>query len=245
MNKIAIIIPSRLDALRLPNKPLELINNKEMILHVYEAAKKTNTGEVYVATPDQKIIDVITSNGGKAVLTSLDHQTGTDRIYEVFKTKLKNEPDIVINLQGDMPNIDPQAITDLVSYMNKGQCDIGTLASAFSSDLEFKDKNNVKVAVKKKLVTNNFVEAVDFFRTISKTNKNFYHHVGIYAFTNKALVRYVSLERSKLELERNLEQLRALENNMTIHVGYIKSSPLSVDTKNDLMEVKIIMENNE
>ena len=84
MNKTAIIIPSRLDALRLPNKPLKLINNKEMILHVYEAAKKTNTGEVYVATPDQKIIDIIISNGGKAVLTSLNHQTGTDRIYEVF-----------------------------------------------------------------------------------------------------------------------------------------------------------------
>ena len=144
-----------------------------------------------------------------------------------------------------MPNIDPQAITDLVSYMNKGQCDIGTLASAFSSDLEFKDKNNVKVAVKKKLVANNFVEAVDFFRTISKTNKIFYHHVGIYAFTNKALVRYVSLERSKLELERKLEQLRALENDMSIHVGYISSSPLSVDTENDLIEVKKIMESNE
>ena len=91
MSKIAIIIPSRLNALRLPNKPLELINNKEMILHVYEAAKKTNTGDVYVATPDQKIINVITNNGGKAILTSLDHQTGTDRVYEVFKNELKNE----------------------------------------------------------------------------------------------------------------------------------------------------------
>ena len=83
-----------------------------MILHVYEAAKKTNTGEVYVATPDQKIIDVVTNNGGKAVFTSLSHQTGTDRIYEVFKTlQFKNEPNIIVNLQGDMPNIDPQAIT--------------------------------------------------------------------------------------------------------------------------------------
>ena len=81
MNKTAIIIPSRLEAVRLPNKPLELINNKEMILHVYEAAKKSNTGEVYVATPDQKIKDLITRNGGKAVLTSLDHQTGTDRVF--------------------------------------------------------------------------------------------------------------------------------------------------------------------
>ena len=154
MNKTAIIIPSRLDALRLPNKPLKLINNKEMILHVYEAAKKTNTGEVYVATPDQKIIDIIISNGGKAVLTSLNHQTGTDRIYEVFKTKLKSEPNVIVNLQGDMPNIDPQAITDLVSYMHKDQCDIGTLASSFSSESELIDENNVKVAVKDKLVTN-------------------------------------------------------------------------------------------
>jgi|TARA_B110000211_G_scaffold147212_1_gene167703 3-deoxy-manno-octulosonate cytidylyltransferase (CMP-KDO synthetase) len=245
MNKIAIIIPSRLDALRLPNKPLELINNKEMILHVYEAAKKTNMGDVYVATPDQKIIDVITNNGGDAILTSLDHQTGTDRVYEVFKNTLKTKPSIIVNLQGDMPNIDPKDITDLVSYMEKEECDIGTLASTFSSEAELIDDNNVKVAVKEKLKADNFCEATDFFRTSSNTCKNIYHHVGIYAFTNKALVRYVSLERSKLELERKLEQLRALENKMSIHVGFIKSSPLSVDTKNDLIEVKKIMENNE
>ena len=245
MNKTVIIIPSRLKALRLPNKPLELINNKEMILHVYEAAKKTNIGEVYVATPDQKVIDLIINNGGKAALTLLDHSTGTDRIYEVFKNQLKNEPNIIVNLQGDMPNIDPQAITHLVSYMNKGKCDIGTLASSFSSKTELKDENNVKVVVKKKLANNNFVEATDFFRTSSKNHENLYHHVGIYAFTNKALVRYVSLERSKLELERKLEQLRALEKNMSIHVGFINSSPLSVDTKNDLIEVKKLMENNE
>ena len=151
MNKIAIIIPSRLDALRLPNKPLELINNKEMILHVYEAAKKTNTGEVYVATPDQKIIDVITNHGGQAILTSLDHQTGTDRVYEVFKNELRNEPSLIINLQGDMPNIDPKAISDLVLYMKKGKCDIGTLASKFVSEEELTDENNVKVAVKEKI----------------------------------------------------------------------------------------------
>ena len=155
MNKTAIIIPSRLDALRLPNKPLELIDKKEMILHVYEAAKKTNTGDVYVATPDQKVIDVITGHGGKAVLTSLEHQTGTDRVYEVFKNELKSEPSIIVNLQGDMPNIDPKAISDLILYMKKGECDIGTLASKFSSEAELIDKNNVKVVVKEKIKTNN------------------------------------------------------------------------------------------
>ena len=245
MDKTAIIIPSRLDAVRLPNKPLELIKNKEMILHVYEAAQKTNTGDVYVATPDQKIIDVVTKNGGKAILTEVNHQTGTDRIYEVFKNHLKSEPDLIINLQGDMPNIDPKDITNLVSYMSGGKCDIGTLASTFSSESELADENNVKVATKNKLKINQFDQAIDFFRQDTKEYENYFHHVGIYAFTNKALVRYVSLKRSKLELERKLEQLRALENSMSIHVGYINSSPLSVDTKSDLMEVRKIMETNE
>jgi len=241
MNKTVIIIPSRLDAIRLPNKPLELINNKEMILHVYEAAKKTNS-EVYVATPDQKIIEVVNQNKGKAVLTSKDHQTGTDRVYEVFKDHLNSEPNLIVNLQGDMPNIEPQAISDLINYMHQGKCDIGTLASSFSSEDELVDENNVKVVVKGKLIAGKFSEAIDFFRVDEKKNENYYHHVGIYAFTNKALVRYVSLKRSKLELERKLEQLRALENSMSIHVGYINSSPLSVDTKNDLTEVRKIME---
>ena len=243
MNKTVIIIPSRLDAARLPNKPLELINNKEMILHVYEAAKKTNS-EVYVATPDQKIIDVINQNKGKAILTSINHQTGTDRVYEVFKGLLKSEPNLIVNLQGDMPNIEPQAISDLINYMQEGKCDIGTLASSFNSDKEFADENNVKVVVKEQLITGKFSEAIDFFRVDKKKYENYYHHIGIYAFTNKALVRYVSLKRSKLELKRKLEQLRALENSLSIHVGYINSSPLSVDTKNDLMEVRKIMEIN-
>ena len=245
MNKTAIIIPSRLEAVRLPNKPLELINNKEMILHVYDAAIKTNLGDVYVATPDQKIINLIKDNGGKAIKTSLSHQTGTDRVYEVFKNQLKSEPNIVINLQGDMPNIDPKDIANLISYMYERKCDIGTLASSFSSDKEIADINNVKVAVNDPLTNNQFDQAIDFFRKDEKKYEYFYHHVGIYAFTNKALVRYVSLSRSKLELERRLEQLRALENSMTIHVGYINSSPLSVDTKNDLIEVRKIMEKNE
>ena len=119
MDKIAIIIPSRLDAQRLPNKPLKLINNKEMILHVYNAAIKSKAGKVYVATPDQKIIDTIKNVGGSAVKTSDDHETGTDRIFEVFKKTLNSEPDIIINLQGDMPNIKPQAISNLVSYMKE------------------------------------------------------------------------------------------------------------------------------
>ena len=242
MNKIAIIIPSRLNAQRLPNKPLKLINNKEMILHVYESAISSKAGDVYIATPDQKVIDIVKNIDGNVIKTSDKHETGTDRVFEVFKNALNSQPNIIVNLQGDMPNIQPQAISALVSYMQQGKCDIGTLASEFSSKDEIKNPNVVKVAVKNKLSENMFADASDFFRIDKNSNDILYHHVGIYAFTNKALMRYVSLERSKLELDRKLEQMRALENSMSIHVGYIKSPPLSVDTEEDLIEIKKIME---
>ena len=129
--------------------------------------------------------------------------------------------------------------------MNKDKCDTGTLASDFNSKNEIDNPNIVKVAVKEKFSDNMFLNAFDFFRVNTNSTYNLYHHIGIYAFTNKALIRYVSLKRSKLELERKLEQLRALENKMSIHVGYIKSSPLSVDTEEDLNEVKNLMKKNE
>ena len=244
MNKTAIIIPSRLDAMRLPSKPLKLINNKEMILHVYEAALKANAGEVYVATPDEVIVDLIKRFGGNSILTSKNHATGTDRVFQVFKETLNNEPNIIVNLQGDMPNIDSKDITNLINYMQKEECSIGTLASKLKSNYELEDKDIVKVCVKEKMRPGEFVQAEDFVRTNPNKLYQVYHHIGIYAFTNKALIRYVGLKRSKLELQRNLEQLRAMENNISIHVGFVESSPLSVDTEKDLIEVKKLMEKN-
>ena len=245
MKKTAIIIPSRLNAQRLPNKPLKLINNKEMILHVYEAALKSNAEEVYVATPDQKIIDKIKKFGGNGILTLENHETGTDRVFEVFKKKLNGNPNIIINLQGDMPNILPETINSLIDYMKRGECEIGTLASKLSSNSELEDENVVKVLVEKKLKLGVFTKALDFVR--NNINKEFqaYHHIGIYAFTNEALSRYVRLKRSKLEIDRRLEQLRAMENGMSIHVGYVDTSPLSVDTEKDLEEIKKIMRKDE
>tara|TARA_B100001564_G_C20613497_1_gene658690 strand:- start:436 stop:1176 length:741 start_codon:yes stop_codon:yes gene_type:complete len=243
MNKTAVIIPSRLSAERLPNKPLKMINDKEMILHVYEAAIKSKVGEVIVATPDQQIAEIIEKIGGLAVITKKNHQTGTDRVFEAFNYSLNSKPDVVINLQGDMPNIDPTAIAELAEYMGRNKCDIGTLASDLNFADENKDPNVVKVVVKDKLLKKSFVNAQDFYRINEAEINNIYHHVGIYGFTGKSLIKYVSLERSKLELSRKLEQLRALENGMTIHVGYIKSSPISVDTEEDLIAVKKLMKN--
>ena len=243
MSNIAIIIPSRLKAERLPNKPLKLINKKEMILHVYDVAKNANVGKVIVATPDHEILNLIKNQNGFAVLTSDKHETGTDRVFEVFEKELKSIPEIIINFQGDMPNLNPQAIKDLAEHMKKNLCDIGTLASYIENNHEEKDPNVVKVIVEKDIKNGFFAKAVDFFRISNKPLRNFtYHHVGIYAFTNKALIRYVGLERSKLEIKRKLEQLRALENKMKIDVGYIDTCPLSVDTEADLVAVKKIME---
>jgi 3-deoxy-manno-octulosonate cytidylyltransferase (CMP-KDO synthetase) len=223
MTKIAIIIPSRLDARRLPNKPLKLIKNKEMILHVCEVALKTKVEDVIVATPDQKIIDIIKSSGGQSEMTRTDHVTGTDRVFEVFQNKFKRNLDIIINLQGDMPNLDPQAIKKLIEHMKNNSCDIGTLASKIETHKDLNDQNICKVITEKPI--------------------NIYHHIGIYAFTNKALIKYVNLKRSKLEIHRELEQMRALENNMKIDVGYVDHSPLSVDTEEDLFNIKKLMEN--
>ena len=144
-----------------------------------------------------------------------------------------------------MPNILPETINNLVEYMDKGHCEIGTLASKLSSNKELEDENVVKVLVKEKLKTGIYAKALDFVRLKNIQGLKAYHHIGIYAFTNNALSRYVGLKRSKLELERKLEQLRAMENGMSIHVGYVNSSPLSVDTEQDLEEIKRIMETNE
>ena len=227
---------------RFPGKPMVKINGIPMIQRVWQQAIDSKLGEVVVACSEKVVFDLITNLGGKATLTDPNLPSGTDRIYSaLIKFSNNIDYDYVINLQGDMPNIKPEAISDLVKYMDNGKCDIGTLASNLESQEKLNNANIVKVAVKEKLENNNFLKADDFFRINTNTSYNLYHHIGIYAFTNKALIRYVGLKRSKLELERKLEQLRALENNMSIHVGYIKSSPLSVDTEEDLNEVKNLM----
>ena len=243
MNNAVVIIPSRLKAKRLPNKPLELINRKEMILHVHDLAKDSGSGDVLVVTPDKDIAELIKKNGGNSFLSISQHETGTDRVFEGFENFYSSKPKVIINLQGDMPNLDPKAINQLKKYMDKGLCDMATLASSVKTEEEIQNPNIVKVIVKDNIEKSGFTEAIDFKRDLIKQEDKFiYHHIGIYAFTSKALMRYVNLKRSKLEIERNLEQMRALEDKMEIHVGYTSSNPLSVDTESDLKEIKREME---
>ena len=238
MKSTVIIIPTRLEAKRFPNKPLAKINDVPMIIHVLNRAKESKIGEVLVATPDDEIFQVVKENGGKAILTKQDHPSGSDRIYEVYTKELKNNVDLIINLQGDMPNIKPNSISKLEKLMRSNDCDIGTLASYIADKNEITNTNVVKVQMDEMLKDDDFFIAKDFFRTKKDLNhEKIYHHIGIYAFTNIALTKYVKLSRSKLEIKRNLEQMRALENNLIIKVGLSNSLPLSVDTEEDLVRV--------
>ena len=246
MRNTAIIIPTRLGAKRYPRKPLVKINNVPMIIHVLNRAKESKVCEVFVATPDDEIFQVIKENGGKAILTKADHPSGSDRVYEAYLKEIRdsdNKVDLIINLQGDMPNIKPSSILKLEKLMRENSCDIGTLASSLKEN-EIYNKNVVKVYVGKKLEENSFFEAKDFVREPTTFHSSeyhnlekIYHHIGIYAFTSIALTKYVKFARSKLEIERNLEQMRAMENNLIIKVGLCDSLPLGVDTEEDLVKV--------
>ena len=168
MKNIAIIIPTRLGAKRFPNKPLAKINNVPMIVHVFNRAKESNVGEVFVATPDNEIFHIIQKNGGRAILTKQDHPSGSDRVYEAYLRELKDKVDLIINLQGDMPNIKPNSISKLAKLMKNNNCDIGTLASYITDKNEIIDPNVVKVHTDQALNDDNFLKAKDFFRVNKK-----------------------------------------------------------------------------
>jgi len=173
------------------------------------------------------------------ILTKSDHPSGSDRIYEAYIKELKNNVDLIINLQGDMPNIKPNSISKLERLMRRNDCDIGTLASNIVDKNDITDTNVVKVEMNEMLKDDDFFKAKDFFRMKKDSNhEKIYHHIGIYAFTNIALTKYVKLARSKLEIQRNLEQMRALENNLIIKVGLSDSLPLGVDTEKDLEKIR-------
>ena len=240
--KTLVIIPSRLSATRLPGKPLLKISGLSMISHVVKKAKSANIGDVFVATEDQEIIDDVKKNGGEAILTSKKHKTGTDRIYEALE--ILNEPnvDLVVNLQGDEPLMNVQDIRSLHNHMVKSKSELGTLASIILDENLFENDNVVKVITKETLDESKFSEAINFTRKILKKTENLYHHLGIYCYKLEILKKFVAFDQSKNEINNKLEQLRALDNNIKINVALAKSSPIGVDTEEDFVAIKKIME---
>jgi len=240
--KTLVIIPSRLSATRLPGKPLLKINGISMISHVFKKAEKANIGEVIVATEDQEIIDDVIKNGGQAILTKKQHKTGTDRIYEALQKFDNTSIDLIMNLQGDEPLMNIDDIRNLNKQMIKNKSQLGTLASNIKDSNIYENKNIVKVITKEKLDNLNFPEALNFERKILKQSENIYHHLGIYCYQKESLKNFVSFNQSSNELKNRLEQLRALDNGIKINVALAKSSPIGVDTNEDFVAIKKIME---
>ena len=240
--KTLVIIPSRLSASRLPGKPLLKINGLSIISHVYKKAQEANIGEVFVAAEDQEIIEDVKKNGGEAILTHNNHKTGTDRIYEAFVKLGRTDIDLIMNLQGDEPLMNIEDIQKLNKHMIQTKRDLGTLAAKINNKKVFENHDIVKVITEESLDDTKFPRAINFMRKLNKENNQTYHHLGIYCYNVEILKRFISFKQSQNEIENRLEQLRALDNNINVNVALAKSSPIGVDTKEDFMAIKKIME---
>ena len=240
--KTIIIIPSRLSASRLPGKPLLKINGLSIISHVLKKAQQANIGEVVVATEDKEILEEVKKNGGQAILTAHWHKTGTDRIYEALEKINNSNIDLIMNLQGDEPLININDIKNLNNQMIKNERQLGTLASRIVNKELYENKNTVKVITKKSLNNSNFPEALNFMRSNSDQTKNIYQHLGVYCYRLETLKKFISYNQSPNEIKYKLEQLRALDNDIKINVALAKSAPIGVDTEEDFVAIKKIME---
>ena len=239
--KTLTIIPSRLSATRLPGKPLLKIRDMSIISHVFKRAQEANIGDVVVAAEDQEIVDDVVKNGGKAILTGKNHKTGTDRIYEALQKLEVKDVDLIMNLQGDEPAINIEDIISLNKKMLSNQSQMGTLAAKMKDLKDLDNENIVKVITNKNLNDDKFSKAKNFLRRSAEI-ANTYHHIGIYCYSIETLKKFVELNQSKDEIENKLEQLRALDNNIDINVALASSSPIGVDTEEDYLALKKIME---
>ena len=239
--KTAIIIPSRMSSKRFPNKPMAKINGIPMIERVWKQGINSKIGDVYVACSEDEVFNLITSKGGKAIMTDPNLPSGTDRVFAAFNLlDNKDEYESIINLQGDMPLIDSINIKSVNIPLENGY-DIGTIATEISNEEE-KNENITKVSIdwKEADVVGN---SLDFYKFSTKQTSNIYQHVGIYSFKPIALRKFVSLPASKNEKDRKLEQLRAIDAGIKIGITYVENVPISVDTLEDLILIENILNN--
>lgn len=233
-----IIIPTRMASTRLPGKPLADICGQPMIVHVLRAAEAANAGQVLVACAETEIKNAVEQAGGKAVLTDPDLPSGSDRARQAADLfDPKQAYDIVVNVQGDMPTLDPALLQTIIQpLLDDGDLDIVTAAVETSNLREIKDPNVVKAVV---AVSG---RALYFTRTAAPTGAGpVLHHLGVYAYRRAALNRFCDLPPSPLEQRERLEQLRALEAGMSIHVCLVDAAPHGVDTQDDLERARVML----
>ncbi len=237
-----VVIPARMASTRLPGKPLADIDGKSMIVRVMECALAANIGPVVVAAAEKEIVDEITKAGGKAVLTDPDLKSGSDRVFAALgEVDPAGSHDAIINLQGDIPLIGPEIIKAVLLPLAATNADISTLVAETTDPLELSDPHVVKAAVGFD-GSSNIASALYFSRLpIPAGEGPHYHHIGIYAFRREALARFVALPPGQLESREKLEQLRALENGMSIACALVDTVPFGVDTPDDLERARKII----
>ncbi|QNT78748.1 3-deoxy-manno-octulosonate cytidylyltransferase [Entomobacter blattae] len=237
----AIFIPARMSSVRLPGKPLAEIDGKPMIVHVWERAVRSGIGPVYVASGDEEILSVVQAAGGDVVATDQEMPSGSDRIYQAL---LKVDPDgrfdKIVNLQGDLPDIDPEVISKVLIPLNSPDIDIGTLVSHLDNN-DADNPSNVKVAC---VFTPGslYTRALYFSRQpIPWGEGDRWHHIGIYSYKRESLHRFVTYPQTLLERREKLEQLRALEAGLRIGCSSVVTPPFSIDTPEDLKLIQKLM----
>ncbi|MDL2308542.1 3-deoxy-manno-octulosonate cytidylyltransferase [Bacteroidales bacterium OttesenSCG-928-B11] len=239
------IIPARYASTRFPGKPLALIGGKPMIQRVYEQCLKSNLSTVVVATDDLRIFEAVEQFGGKAIMTSEMHTSGTDRCGEAANLLNANDQDIIVNIQGDEPFIQPELINVLLLRFNDPAVNIATLASKLSPE-KAKDPNAVKVVFSKNGKAIYFSRfAIPFSRDGEGSPANYFKHIGIYAYRQRILQQIIKLEESFLEKNERLEQLRWIENEQDIYLSLCEYDTISIDTPEDLLNANHWIQHNQ
>jgi 3-deoxy-manno-octulosonate cytidylyltransferase (CMP-KDO synthetase) len=240
MSKAIVLIPARLASTRLPGKPLADLHGMPMIVHVFRRAEAAKIGDVVVATDSEPVAAAVEKAGGRAIMTRSDHVSGSDRIYEALEAlDPEHDVSIVVNVQGDLPTIDPAGIRAALKPLAEPQVDIATLAAVITDRAELTNSSVVKVVGAR--IAPNRLQAKGFSRQDASGAGPHYHHIGLYAYRRAALERFVALPPSISEQREKLEQLRALDAGMRIDVVVVKSVPLGVDTPEDLDKARRLL----
>lgn len=241
MSDPIILIPARLASTRLPDKPLADIAGEPMIVHVMRRAEEAGIGPVVVATDTPAIAEAVTKAGGRAVMTREDHQSGSDRIHEALeRLDPEGRHDIVVNVQGDLPTIDPRVIAASLRPLADPAVDIATLAAVITREEERTEPSVVKAVGSE--IAPGHLRALYFTRATAPYGDGpLLHHIGLYAYRRAALARFVALPPSPLERRERLEQLRALEAGMRIDIVVVDDVPLGVDTPHDLERARAML----
>jgi 3-deoxy-manno-octulosonate cytidylyltransferase (CMP-KDO synthetase) len=232
-----IVIPARLASTRLPRKVLLPIGGLPMVLQVLRRAEEAGIGPAIIACDSEEIVAVAKAAGATAILTDPDHPSGSDRVWEaVAKFDPQGKHDIIVNLQGDVPTLDPQLLRAALAPLKDKKIDMATLATEIKDKAEHDNPSVVKAVIARN------GNALYFTRAPAPAGEGpRYHHIGVYVYRREALQKFVALPPSPLEQREKLEQLRALENGMTIAIVKVDTLPLGVDTAEDLEKARAML----